>query len=76
MKNPIFNLRIRDSIVLPFLFIIFLVESTLLLPKCILYVDKLYYDSLLEQMSYEKIQKISDQAALLHVSFREYFGLI
>lgn len=76
MKNPIFNLRIRDSIVLPFLFIIFLVESTLLLPKCILYVDKLYYDSLLEQMSYEKIQKISDQAALLHGSFREYFGLI
>lgn len=34
----------------------------MVLSKNILYIDKLYYDSLLEQMSYEKMQNISSQA--------------
>ena len=62
MKNSVFNLKIRGNIVLPFLFVIFLVEGIMLLSQNILYIDKLYYDSLLEQISYEKIQEISSQA--------------
>ena len=62
MKNSIFNLKIRGNIVLPFLFVIFLVEGIMLLSQNILYIDKLYYDSLLEQISYEKIQDLSSQA--------------
>ena len=61
MKNSIFTLKIRGNILLPFLFIVFLIEGLFMLSKNVLYIDRLYYDSLSEQISYEQIQKLSKQ---------------
>ncbi|MDZ7900741.1 MAG: hypothetical protein U5N85_22275 [Arcicella sp.] len=50
------------KVVIALFIVIFLVEILQLFSMKILYLDKLYFDSLLNQMSYEKIQELSNES--------------
>ena len=84
MNNSFFISKIRGSILLPFFTIVILTELTMILTKSTLYVDKLFYDSLLEQMSYDKIQELSQESqkwawlsyALIPVIYLIKFSLV
>ena len=59
------NIKIKSSILLPYMFTILLIEGILFLSKNTLHADKLYYDSLLEQMSFEQVEELSKRSQRL-----------
>jgi hypothetical protein len=52
----------NTKILFPFISLILIIEGISILSQDILPIKKLYYDSLLEQMSYEKIQELSKES--------------
>lgn len=52
----------KFRVIIPFVLIIITSETLLYLSNNLLFLDKLYYDSLLEQISYEKIEEFSKES--------------